>query len=144
MPVSDQLTKVSARAKQAEDRACAANDKAASELRDEVEMARESSQEHADKLRLRAESQSDAIGVWWGETQRAWNEHLEAAHRNADGKVRVIDLRLAQRNAHDAELNAAFAIDYAYAAIEEAEFAALDAARARAEADEMASPRSLR
>jgi hypothetical protein len=38
-----------------------------------------------------------------------------------------------------AEDDAVFAIDYAYAAIEEAEYAVLDASLARVEADELAA-----
>lgn len=144
MAVSDQLTKVAMRAKQAELRAAAANDKPASELVDEVETARVSAVLEAEHLRARADMQSDAIGTWWTETQRAWSKHVAQAHRRDDNKYRIIDLRLAQRTAHDAEVNAAFAIDYAYAALEEAEYAVLEAALARARADEMARPRSLR
>ena len=50
-----------------------------------------------------------------------------------------IDLDKAQANAETAEGDASFAIDYAYAAIEEAEYAVLDAALARKEADELAA-----
>ena len=47
----------------------------------------------------------------------------------------------AQRNAEIAEDDASFAVEYAYAAIEEAEYAVLDAALARKQADEL-SPQS--
>ena len=125
-------------------RAAAANEKAASELLEEVETAREAAQTEAENLRKHADAKSDAIGTWWTETQRAWSKHVDESHRNGENQYRIIDLRLAQRSAHDAEVNAAFAIEYAYAAIEEAEYAVLDAALARARADEMARPRSLR
>jgi hypothetical protein len=45
----------------------------------------------------------------------------------------------AQEYADQAEADASFAVDYAYAAIDEAEYAVLDAALARKEADEMAA-----
>jgi hypothetical protein len=45
----------------------------------------------------------------------------------------------AESNAENAEEDASFAIDYAYAAIEEAEYAVLDAALARKQADELAA-----
>ena len=48
------------------------------------------------------------------------------------------DLDRANRRAENAEGDAAFAIDYAVAAIEEAEYAVLDASLARMEADELA------
>jgi hypothetical protein len=49
-----------------------------------------------------------------------------------------VDLHRAQSKADNAEDDAAFAIDYAYGAIEEAEYAVLDAALARMDADELA------
>jgi len=45
---------------------------------------------------------------------------------------------MAQRVADGAEADADFAVDYAIAAIEEAEYAVLDATLARMEADELA------
>jgi hypothetical protein len=45
---------------------------------------------------------------------------------------------MAQRTADGAEADADFAVDYALAAIEEAEYAVLDATLARMEADELA------
>jgi hypothetical protein len=48
------------------------------------------------------------------------------------------DLDRANKRAENAEGDAAFAIDYAVAAIDEAEYAVLDAALARKEADELA------
>ena len=45
----------------------------------------------------------------------------------------------AELTAENAEDDASFAIEYAYAAIEEAEYAALDATLARMEADELAA-----
>jgi hypothetical protein len=48
------------------------------------------------------------------------------------------DVDRANNRAENAEVDAAFAIDYAVAAIEEAEYAVLDASLARMEADELA------
>lgn len=48
----------------------------------------------------------------------------------------------AQRRAVSAEEDAAFAIDFAIAAIEEAEYAVLDATRARQKADELSEQHS--
>ena len=48
------------------------------------------------------------------------------------------DLDRANKRAENAEGDAAFAIDYAVAAIDEAEYAVLDASLARMEANELA------
>jgi hypothetical protein len=47
-------------------------------------------------------------------------------------------LRTARRNADQAESDAAFAVAFAYGAVEEAEYAVLDAILARMDADDLA------
>jgi hypothetical protein len=53
-----------------------------------------------------------------------------------EGRKTEHDLHEAQRRADRAEDDARFAIDFAYSAIGEAEYAVLDASLARMEADE--------
>ena len=132
MAVSDQLTKLAARAKEAEDHAAAAQSKASADLEKDVEAARTSAQAQADKLRATAEEKKGKLSVWWYDVQRSWDEHIES--RRAEH-----DLERAQMNADNAEDDASFAVDYAYGAIEEAEYAVLDAALARKHADELAT-----
>jgi hypothetical protein len=60
-------------------------------------------------------------------------DHAAAAQSKAKATPK------AQHNADNAEGDALFAIDYAYAAIEEAEYAVLDASLARMKADELAA-----
>ena len=50
------------------------------------------------------------------------------------------DLKSAQKAADRAEDDAVFAIDYAYAAVDEAEYAVLDAMLTRMDADALANP----
>jgi len=64
MTASDELTKLAARAKQAEQRAAAAGGKARADLQQEVEAARASAQEQAEKLRQSADEGKDKISVW--------------------------------------------------------------------------------
>jgi hypothetical protein len=61
MAVSDQLTKLAARAKEAEDRAAAAQGKASADLEKDVEAARTSAQAQADKLRATAEEKKGKL-----------------------------------------------------------------------------------
>jgi hypothetical protein len=58
--------------------------------------------------------------------------------QSIDDKKDQRDARRAEARADDAEADALFAIDYAYGAVEEAEYAVLDAISARMEADDRA------
>jgi hypothetical protein len=138
MAVSDQLSRLAARTKDLEDRAAAARAKAKGDLEQDVKKARESAQAQADTLRQRAEASEGRISAWWDSVQRSWDDHLAAVRKNFDEKEAAHDLKKARRIADQAEVDAEFAIDYAYAAIEEAEYAVLEATLARMEADEVA------
>jgi hypothetical protein len=137
MALSDQLSDLAARAKQLEDHAAAAKQKAKADLEADVNQARESAQARADALRQSAEAGKGRISAWWDGVQRSWNEHLAAVRKNAEDRRAAHDLKAAQRAAERADEDAAFAIDYAYAAIEEAEYAVLDADLAHMQADEL-------
>jgi len=144
MAVSDQLTKLAARAKEAEDRAAAAQGKARADLERDVDNSRTSAQEQAEKLRATADAQKGKLSIWWNDLQRSWDEHIEKMRSDIDERRAEHDVDRAQRRAENAEDDADFAIDYAYAAIEEAEYAVLDASLARMDADELAGASTSR
>jgi hypothetical protein len=137
MALSDQLSRLAARAKEFEDRASAANTKTKADLEQDVNKARESAQSQADALRKSAADSKGRISSWWDSVERSWNEHLSAVRKNVQDKKAEHDLKSAQRKADQADDDASFAIDYAYAAIEEAEYAVLDARLAHMEADDL-------
>ena len=139
MALSDQLTELTARAKEAEDRAAAARDKSKAGLQADVETARASAQERAKKLRESAEANKNKLSVWWYDLQRTWNEHIAKIRDDIDTKRAEHDEDRAERRAEHRADDAAFAVDFAYTAIEEAEYAVLDAALARKEADELSA-----
>jgi hypothetical protein len=139
MALSDQLTKLAARAKEAEDHAAAAKQKARADLEQDVEQSRAAAQTQADSLRDAAEAHRGRISAWWHDVQRTWNEHVAKVHDNIEAKKAEVDSDRAEAYADDAEEDAAFAINYAYAAIDEAEYAVLDATLARVKADELAA-----
>jgi hypothetical protein len=58
---------------------------------------------------------------------------------HVEAKKEQHDVRVAQRRAETAEADAEFAIDFAYSAVVDAEYAVLDAALARTEADDLAA-----
>ena len=139
MAVSDQLTKLAARAKELEDRAEAAKGKAKADLEHDVEVARDSAQAQADTLRETVAAGKNQVSAWWDGVQRSWDEHLAAVRKGVEEKKAAHDLKSAERIAGQAEDDAVFAIDYAYAAVAEAEYAVLDATLARMDADDLAN-----
>ena len=138
MAVSDQLTRLAARAKLLEDRAAAASTQAKTDLTQSVDKARASAQAEAETLRKSADAVDGKVSDWWSGVGKSWNEHVATVRKNVDDKKAEHDLKVARRTADQADADASFAIDYAYAAVEEAEYAVLDAALAHMEADELA------
>jgi vacuolar-type H+-ATPase subunit I/STV1 len=139
MAASDELTKLAARAKQAEDRVAAARAKAKDDLEHDVELSAADAKATAEKLRQTAQAGKGKVSVWWDNAQRTWNEHIATIRENIEARRAEHDQDKAELRADIAEDDALFAIDYAYAAIEEAEYAVLDASLARVEADELAA-----
>ena len=139
MALSDQLSRLAARAKELEDRAAAAKQKAKGDLQQEVKTAREASQAHADALAKKMDDGDAHVSAWWDGVGRSWNDHVATVRRSIDDRRAAHDLKSAQRAAADADDDASYAVDYAYAAVEEAEYAVLDATLAHLEADELAA-----
>jgi len=139
MDASDQLSKLTSRAKEAEDRVAAAKEKTKAELEQDVEHARASAQAQADKLRESAHTNKGKLSVWWHDLQHSWDEHVEKMRVGIESRRAEHDAERAEIDAGDAAEDATFAIEYALTAIEEAEYAVLDAELAKKKADELAA-----
>ncbi len=137
MALSDQLRRLANRAEEAEKNAAAASDKAKADLEQDRENSRAVAQQEAEQLREAADAGRGKISDWWNDVQRSWNEHIAQIQKNVESKKAEIDLDRAKRRADNAEADAEFAIEFAYTAIGEAEYAVLDANLARKEADEL-------
>ncbi len=137
MALSDQLRKLADRAEEAENRAEAARDKASADIEQDLERNRATAQAEAEQLRETADAGKGKISDWWNDVQRHWNEHVARIQENVQSKKAEMDKAMAERRADDAEADASFAIDFAYAAIGDAEYAVLDAVLARKEAGEL-------
>ena len=74
-----------------------------------------------DALRQSAEAHKGNISAWWDSVERSWNDHLAAVRKDFDDKRAAHDLKSAQRRADNAEDDASFAVDYTYAAVDEAD-----------------------
>jgi hypothetical protein len=138
MALSDQLDDLAAKAKQVQDRVAAARQKTRAELEADVNNARESAQAQADALHEKAEARKGKISAWWDKVERSWHEHVAAVRKGAEQRKAARDAKAAQRAAEQADEDASYAIAYAYAAIEEAQYAVLDADLAHRHADELA------
>ena len=139
MALSDDLTGLAARVKEAEDHAAAARAKTKAEVEQDMAAVRASAEARGDKLRQDAEERKGKLSVWWHDLQRTWNEHLAKIRDDIEAKRAEHDVDRAQRRAEMADDDAEFAISFAYAAVEEAEYAVLDATLARMEVDELVS-----
>jgi hypothetical protein len=137
MALSDQLTKLAARAKEVEEHAAAAQAKARGDLEQDVKRARESAQAQGDALRASAEDSKREVSSWWDGVQRSWNEHMSVARQNLRDAQSAVDVKTAQIDAKQADDDAAFAIDFASSALDEAEYAVLDAILAHKDLDEL-------
>jgi hypothetical protein len=138
MPLSADLHRLADRAEEAEKHAAAAKDKATAEIQQDRDNSREVARQQAEQLREAADSGQGKISAWWNDVQRDWNRHVAKVQESIESKKAEIDLDMARKDADNAEADAAFAIDFAYSAIGEAEYAVLEATLARKEADEKA------
>jgi hypothetical protein len=136
--LADELTKLATRAQEAESRAAGAQSKAKADLEQDIDETRASARTQADKLRATAEERRGSISAWWADVQKSWDAHVAEIREHIEAKKEVHDVHVAQRRAENAEADAAFAIEFAYSAVVEAEYAVLDAALARTEAEELA------
>jgi len=139
MALSDQLTKLAARAKELEDRAAQAKSKQKADLERDVKDARDSAQAQADSLRKHAEERKDKLSAWWDKLQQEWNGQMASIRRAFEKDRAEHDAKKAVRAAESADEDAEFAVDFAFTAIEEAEYAVLDAQLAHVQADELAN-----
>src|SRR3954451_23017329 len=139
MTLSDQLGKLATRTKKLEGRAAEAHQKARADLEHDVAAARDESKTNAEALRESVEGDAAAVSAWWTDLGRSWDNHIEKMREHIDKKEAEHDLEAAQRTADDAYAYASYVIDYTFAAVEEAEYAVLDATLAGMEADELAA-----
>jgi hypothetical protein len=108
-----------------------------------MDSVRASAESEATKLKAQAQNASADAAATWNDLQTSWNAHIAKVRSDVDRRKAQFDAANAADRADWAESDAILAVDYAYSAIEEAEYAVLDAILARREADEtaMAVPR---
>ena len=137
MAASDGFAKLADRAKEAENRVASANEKAKEDLEAERESARKVGEQQAEEMRETAHESKEEISEWWADVQRSWDHAVAGVRSDVENRKAEHDLHKAQRRAERTENEAEFAADFAYSAIVQAEYAALDASLARTEAKEL-------
>jgi len=95
----------------------------------------ESARTFADNLKSATAGTQDEVSHRWGEVQNNWKSHIDAVRQNADEAKADLDAKVLVRRADRAEDDAAAAVEFVYAAFEEAEYQVLNAALARMDAD---------
>jgi hypothetical protein len=137
MALSDDLTKLAARTREAEERAAAAQAKTKGALEKDVADARSDVEAQAELLRRANDENHEKISARWSDVQNSWHRQIASIREEFEARKGEHDLHKVQKRADRAEDEAAFAVDFAYSAIVAAEYAVLDAALARLEADEL-------
>jgi len=142
MSASEQLDKASVQLKGLADRASKAwEDAQAAMTEDQAQIAvkadaaKASAKASADNFKADAATAQGEASNWWGEVQNNWKSHIDTVRANADEAKVNLDAKVVLRRADRAEDDAAAAVEFAYAAYEEAEYQVLNAALARMDAD---------
>lgn len=125
--------------KKASARVQASKSKTKEKLESQVSEARAAADRTRRELDAKAADSRDEGSQRWAEIRQEWHDHIAAIQSKVDTQKQEFDIDRAEHRAAWADDDALAAIDFAYLAIEDAEWAVLDAVLARAEADERAA-----
>lgn len=139
-PLSEQLSNLSARAKRAEDNFAATRTEAREKREQRREQVKASAEATIQKVDSAVKSAGDKAERGWNSFQTKVDADIDSLNRNIAQKKHDIDARQAQNLADDREFEAAVAIDYALASVDQAELAVIDAVIARVDAEEAKIP----
>ena len=100
-----------------------------------LDEARKDADARAADLRARTQEASDDAADNWHKIRTDWDQHVARSRKRIDEAKAQLDVSAAVQDMEWAENDAIDAIDFASAAITEAEYAVLDAVRARQNAE---------
>jgi predicted RNase H-like nuclease len=135
--LSDQLADLSTRAKKAEDAFDAAQKEAYDKIAARREQARAAAMAATEKVNQEIKSVKDTATRNWNALQAKITADMQSLKSELVQQKQKLDVRIAQDRADRLEWEAGFAIDYANAAVEQANLAVLDAIAGRVQADEL-------
>lgn len=132
-PLSEQLAELSVRAKNAEDHVAAAQKEAHDKIMARREQSRAAVETAITKVKKDIDSAGDTAVDKWKALQAKVAADMKAMKDNIAQKKHDLDVKHAEHHADRLEWEAAVAIDYAAASIEQAELAVYDAIIGRVE-----------
>ena len=138
-PLSELLAELSARAKQAEDEFAVAQRERREEMEARKARAHAAATEAAAKVETEARSFGAAVSADRNAAHAKIAADMATLKARVSGAQRAVDSKVLGIRADDLEREAAFAIDFAIASVEQANLAVLDAIDGRREALERAS-----
>jgi hypothetical protein len=128
MSASDRFSELRQRVEQGESNIKAAASEDSAKLKAKADEARKAADEHAAQFAATAQETSEQAESHWNELQSSWDQHVQHIRQRIAEKKAEHDVASAKRDAEWAESDAVNAVDFAMAAVEEAEYAVLDAA----------------
>jgi hypothetical protein len=138
-PLSEQLNELADRVKKSEDFVSAAQAKNRAFLDDQRETLKTSIDNGKAQMKADAAADADQTRSWWNDTRQSIDARIAELRAERDDHRAAHTLKRAERHAEDAEQDAAYAVDFAVAMLDEAEYAVADAVLARLDADELAA-----
>jgi hypothetical protein len=135
-PLSQQLTDLSVRAKNAEDAIAAASKEAHEKIEARKEEARAAAAKATEKVKEEIESARDTAVRNWTAVRAKIAADIESLKASATQAKHEADMRHAEGRADRLEWEARVAVDYAIASVEQARLAVLDAVSSRAQAEQ--------
>ena len=141
MSLSDDFTKLKEQVDSADQSIRAAVAKDDAELEAMVDEARKKAEDRATQLATKTSEAADQAERHGNEVQSDWDQHIQRIRERIDAKKAELDAKSAESDAEWAEADAYDAVQFAAAAITEAQYATLDAVMARRKADVMAAAR---
>ena len=135
-PLSEQLADLSVRAKHAEDALAGAKKEGHDKVVARKEQARAAATAAAEKVNNNIQSAKDTASRNWSAVRAKIAADINTLKADVTHKKHDLDAKLADGHANRLETDAGFAIDYAIASVEQAEWAVLDAVAARAQAQQ--------
>jgi hypothetical protein len=134
-PLSQQLTELSTRAKNAEGALAAAKKEAQEKIDARKELARAAATKATEKVNQDIKSVGDTAVRNWSAIRTKIAADINALKAGAARARHDLDARHAESHAERLEWEAGVAIDYAIASVEQAKLAVLDAISSRVEAE---------
>jgi len=138
--LSQLLADLSVRAKSAEDAVAAAENEAHGKIETRKEQARAAAAKATEKVNQEIKSVGDTAVRNWTAVRAKVAADIDSLNAGVARAKHDLDTRQAEHHAERLEREAAIAIDYAIASVEQAKLAVLDAVSSRAEAERANAP----